>query len=162
MKKFFLILFLVLGGSLQGISAADRSLASEVDGWKKAYERFDLDGFMAFYADDVVFQDPTARIAFTNKQQLRGAYTTIMQGRWGGNYRFDVQSVVQDGSTTVLEGMFSLTYNGEKAEIHFTTWLEFVDGRIKRQLDMFDYNELQRQLPGFGQSFPSEYTGPRE
>ncbi len=130
--------------------------------WIDAYQRFDLDGFLGFYADDVLFEDPTARITFTSKQQLRSAYTAIMQGRWGGNYHFDVKSVVQDGDKTVLEGVFSLTFNGERADIRFTTWLEFEHGKIKRQLDMFDYNELQRQLPGFGQSFPSEYSGPQE
>lgn len=143
-------------------SAQAEAPSPVVKQWIDAYQRFDLDGFLGFYADDVLFEDPTARISFTSKQQLKDAYTRIMQGRWGGNYYFDVKSVVQDDDTTVLEGVFSLTFNGERADIRFTTWLEFERGKIKRQLDMFDYNELQRQLPGFGQSIPSEYSGPQE
>lgn len=145
------------------VASAQADAASPVvKQWIDAYQRFDLDGFLGFYADDVLFEDPTARITFTSKQQLKNAYTGIMQGRWGGNYHFDVKSVAQDGDTTVLEGVFSLTFNGERADIRFSTWLEFERGKIKRQLDMFDYAELQRQLPGFGQSIPSEYSGPQE
>lgn len=163
MKNLLCAALLCLSCGLGEIAAADdKTLPPRLSKWVDAYEHFELDRFLGFYADDVVFRDPTAQINFESKDQLKSAYARIMQGGWGGNYRFDIKNIIVDGATTVFEGLFSLTFNGEKAEIHFTTWLEYEDGKIKRQLDMFDYNELQRQLPDFGKSLPSEYTGPRD
>lgn len=142
-------------------AAEDLEASPQVSRWLDVYHRFDLEGFLDFYAADTRFIDPTARIDFTSRQQLRRAYMGIMQGRYGGNYKFDVNRMVTQENTVVLEGLFSLTWNGQKANINFTTWLEFKNGKITRQLDMFDYNSLQRQIPTFGQGLPSEYTGPR-
>jgi len=159
MKKIIALTFLILAFlPPHAVSASDRT-AHPVDGWLKAYQQFDLDGFLAFYKQDVRFTDPTARLDFTSRVQLASAYTGIMQGRYGGNFVFDVRNSVTQGDVVVLEGLFSLTWNGQKAAINFTTWLFFENGKISRQLDMFDYNNLQRQLPTYGQGVPSEYTG---
>lgn len=143
-------------------TASADAVPTRLAGWVEAYESFNLEQFLGFYAADVRFTDPTARIDFKSRQELKAAYTNIMQGRWGGNYRFKINSVVNQDDLIVFEGLFSLTFNGKKGEIAFTTWLEFEDGKIKRQLDMFDYGALRQQLPEFGQSLPSEYTGPRD
>ncbi len=160
-KKILALVVLCSVGFVGPAAAAEKQLPPALSGWRDAYHEFDLEKFLDFYAEDVSFRDPTAGITFTSKEQLRNTYTGIMQGRWGGNFRFDINNIIEKGNFIVFEGLFSLTYNGEKATIHFTTWLEFEDGMIKRQLDMFDYNALQRQLPTYGQEIPSEYTGPR-
>ena len=131
---------------------------SPVSNWLKAYEGFDLERFIEFYAVDTKFTDPTAQLDFSSRQQLKEAYSIFMQGRYGGNFEFDVKRMVTEGSVTVIEGLFSLTWNGKKGTIQFTTWLDFEDGKIIRQLDIFDYNSLQRQIPEYGQGEPSEYT----
>lgn len=141
-------------------AAAVDEVPDKVADWIDAYQRFDLERFLGFYAEGVSFKDPTAGIDFPNKKALADAYTTIMQGRWGGDFRMDIHSVVARENTVVMEGMFSLTFNGETAHMNFTTWLDFKDGLIVRQLDMFDYAALRRQIPTYGQGIPSEYTGP--
>lgn len=133
-----------------------------VDPWIDAYERFDLDAFLAFYAEDTRFEDPTAQIMFASRNELKAAYVGIMNGRWGGNFEFDRTRTISQGDTIVMEGLFSLTWNGEKAAINFTTWLEIKDGKIQRQLDLFDYNALRRQIEGYGQGLPAEYTDSRD
>jgi len=131
---------------------------SPVSNWLKVYEEFDLERFIEFYAAETQFTDPTAQLDISSREQLKKAYSGIMHGRYGGNFKFDVQRMITEGSVAVLEGLFSLTWNGKKGTIHFTTWLDFKDGKIVRQLDMFDYGSLQRQIPDYGQGVPSEYT----
>ena len=143
-------------------AASAASVPAKLEAWVKAYESFDLERFVDFYADDIRFTDPTAQIELKSRQELTSVFTTIMQGRWGGNFRFKVSNVISQGDLIVFEGLFSLTFNGQKADIAYTTWLEFEDGKIKRQLDLFDYAALRRQIPDYGQSVPSEYTGPRD
>lgn len=162
MTKFLAVTLMCTMGTMVPAGAASKAANHDISGWIDAYQQFDLDRFLDYYADDIRFRDPTAQIDFTSKEQLKNAYSGIMQGRWGGNYRFDINSVVQEGNQVVLEGLFSLTFDGRQGKIHFTTWLEFEEGKIRHQLDMFDYNELQRQLPAFGKGFPSEYAGPRD
>ena len=143
-------------------ASAGDELPKKVVAWVDAYEAFDLERFLSFYADNVSFKDPTAQINFPSKEVLTQAYTGIMQGRWGGNFQFDIQSVIESGNTVVMEGEFSLTFNGEMGKIHFSTWLDYEDGKIVRQLDLFDYAALRRQMPNYGQGMPTEYTGPRD
>lgn len=159
MKKIIALTILCLTFLPSYAASANDQSSHPVSGWLKAYQQFDLDSFLAFYKDDVRFTDPTAGLDFTSRDQLASAYTGIMQGRYGGNFVFDVKNSVTQGDIVVLEGLFSLTWNGQKAAINFTTWLFFEDGKISRQLDMFDYNSLQRQLPTYGQGVPSEYSG---
>ena len=162
MKKLLTAVLMWFVVSPAVLASGQKDLPPALDEWVKAYESFDLETFVNFYTEDTSFVDPTARIHFKSRNELRAAFTTIMQGRWGGNFRFGVNSVVSEGNVIVFEGLFSLTFNGEKAEIAYTTWLEFEGGKIKRQLDLFDYAALRRQLPNYGQSLPSEYTGPRD
>lgn len=143
------------------VAAAD-TVPKRVADWVDAYEDFDLNRFLNFYAENVTFKDPTAGIDFPNKQALTDAYTNIMQGRWGGDFRMDINSVVESGDTVVMEGIFSLSFNGEVAKMNFTTWLDFEGGLIVRQLDLFNYAALRRQIPTYGQGLPAEYTGPRD
>lgn len=157
MKKIITILFVGLI-SLSSQAAFANQQAPVVAGWIKAYEKFDLEAFLEYYTDNTHFVDPTAQINFTSRKQLASTYTGIMQGRYGGNFRFDVKRMVTQGNDVVIEGLFSLTWNGQEATINFTTWLTFEGGKISRQLDMFDYNHLQRQIPTYGQGVPSEYT----
>jgi len=162
MRKF-LILILFSWGLLSTSASAGAEAGKVPDGsivsnWLKAYEAFDLERFTEFYAAEVQFTDPTARLDLRSREQLKKTYRGIMQGRYGGDFKFDVERMVAQGSVTALEGLFSLTWNGQKATVHFTTWLEFRGGKIIRQLDMFDYGSLQRQIPTYGQGEPSEYT----
>lgn len=158
MKKIIAIIFLSFAFLPSSAAWATNQPAHPVSGWLEVYQQFDLEAFLGFYAEDVRFTDPTAQLDFTSRKQLTSAYTDIMQGRYGGNFMFDVNRTVTQGDTVVLEGLFSLTWNGQKATINFTTWLDFKDGKIVRQLDMFDYNNLQRQIPTYGQGTPSEYV----
>ena len=158
MKKIIALVILCFAFLPSHAALANSPPAHPVSGWLKAYQQFDLEAFLGFYAEDVHFADPTARLDFTSRDQLASAYTGIMQGRYGGNFTFEVNRTVTQGDTVVLEGLFSLTWNGQKAAINFTTWLEFKDSKISRQLDMFDYGRLQRQIPTYGQGTPSEYA----
>ncbi len=159
----FAFVFLMLVAPHSSASAfASEDMPKKVVEWVDAYQDFDVDRFLAFYAENVSFKDPTAQIEFPNKQTLADAYRPIMQGRWGGDFRLDIRTVVESGNTVVMEGLFSLTFNGTTAKINFTTWLGFEDGLIVRQLDLFDYAALRRQIPNYGQGIPTEYTGPRD
>lgn len=162
MKRMLTAILLCFWGSTSVLATDAEALPKPLEGWVEAYERFDLEQFIDFYAEDARFSDPTARIDFKSREELRAAYTNIMLGRWGGNFRFKVNNVVAQNDLVVFEGLFSLTFNGKKGDIAFTTWLELEDGKIKRQLDMFDYGALRQQIPDYGQSVPSEYTGPRD
>lgn len=157
---FFLALLATGIAVTPSVQAAGQSVPPKVASWLDAYQQFDLERFLEFYADNVSFKDPTAGITLPSKKDLREIYTPIMQGRWGGDFRMQIQSVVSSGGLVVFEGIFSLTFNGQTANVNFTTWLEFENGLIVRQLDMFDYSALRRQIPTYGQSVPSEYTGP--
>ncbi len=154
MRKFLTVIIaswlLMPSPALAGAGTGTVPEGSTVSNWLKVYEEFDLERFIEFYATEVQFTDPTARLDLRSRKQLEETYTGIMQRRYGGNFKFDVERMVTQGSVTVLEGLFSLTWNEQKATIHFITWLDFKDGKIVRQLDMFDYNSLQRQIPGYG------------
>lgn len=166
MKNKIYAIALVLMAAIAPVQMAPASASDElpkkVVAWVDAYEAFDLDKFLSFYADDVSFKDPTAGIDLPNKEALTKTYTPIMQGRWGGNFRLKVDTIIERDNTVVMEGIFSLSFNEEVANVNFTTWLDYEDGKIVRQLDMFDYAALRRQLPNYGQGIPTEYTGPRD
>lgn len=158
----FSAFFVALALNQMAPVAATDTVPQRVADWVDAYQDFDLNRFLNFYADNVSFKDPTAGIDFPNKRALADAYSAIMQGRWGGDFRMDINSVVESDDTVVMEGIFSLSFNGEVAKMNFTTWLDFEDGLIVRQLDLFNYAALRRQIPTYGQGLPAEYTGPRD
>ena len=138
--------------------ACHQDMSTLLAGWLKAYQAFDLEGFLAFYAEDATFRDPTAGFAMNGRDQIRQVYIPIMQSRYGGDFRFDVQGSVCTENAIVFKGDFSLTYNGQVATFPFSTWLTTKDGKITDQLDMFDYATMRKILGDQLQSPPSEYV----
>lgn len=128
-----------------------------LNNWISAYERFSLQEFIDAYHPDIVFRDPTAGVRLNNREQLRDFYRPIMQSRYGSNFTFDITHQAFSANSIAISGNFSLTYNGTVTTMPFATWLTLKDGKIKAQLDMFDYATMQKDLGEQLNTPPSEY-----
>lgn len=93
--------------------------------------------FMAFYADSMTFEDPTARLAATGRSAFR---TRIVEPNLRvrfANVRWTLSRRVDSGDWVAVEGAFSALVNGSPMTRRFTTWLRFKDGRIVHHIDYF-------------------------
>lgn len=117
-----------------------------LEGWLTAYQKFNHNEFIKYYADTVIFKDPTAGLTLTSKKQVSDFYNTIMKNRYGTNFTFSIDNKAFSHNAVSISGTFSLTYNDKVTSMPFSTWLTFENGKIIKQLDMFDYATMRNDL----------------
>ena len=154
------ILALVFAGSPN--VAAD-SPGSVVDRLFGAYRAASLDGMLANYAPDAVFEDVNQRHYFEGTEQL----TQLLGGLVALHLAMDVNEKrrVIDGDTVVVEYDYVGTLNGAalgqavgkedcpdlEYTLPTTSWYEVSNGKIVRQRDFIDwatYLELRQKMLG--------------
>lgn len=125
-----------------------------VRAWLETYNRGDLDGCMAYYTDDVEFEDPIFGERVSGKPALREAFgkffftgVTILRFLdWSGG----AEGGAVEWEWTAKWGA-NRTFLGFEASLkHFVvrgvTVLKLRDGKISRQTDYWDARSALRQL----------------
>jgi ketosteroid isomerase-like protein len=103
-----------------------------------------MDTWLAHYAPDAFFEDPTAGVSGTGHDQIRKPYVQAFTGPLGP-VRWTILRRAISGDWAVVEGWVDGTQSGKPLRTRFTTWLKIQDGRIVHQIDYLDYAPFKRQ-----------------
>ena len=158
MKRSLIAFTLVLAGS---VSVAGDAPGVVVDRFFDAYRGASLEGMLASYSADAVFEDVNQRHHYEGKEQL----THLLGGLVALHRSMDVQEKrrVVDGNVVVVEYDYVGTVNGEALGqsvgkegcpdldyvLPTTSWYEVEDGKIVHQRDFIDwatYLELRQKM----------------
>ncbi len=119
---------------------------------EKYYSQFQKPGFLVdelinYYADDVVFTDPTFEISAEGKNEVRKLYSEFGTNRTAyRNIQWDIKNVVSQNDSIVIRGMWSGRFQDCDFDIDFMTLLRLVDGKIAEQDDFFAAGTFERQV----------------
>ena len=101
-----------------------------------AFDRHDLDGILAHFADDAVFEGPRGPdrwgARFTGKEEIREAFA----GRFSGipDVRYEDDGAFVDGDRGASEWTLSgTTANGERVEVRGCDLWTFRDGKVVKK-----------------------------
>lgn len=113
---------------------------------------FDVDRLMVFYAENVVFVDPTFDISVTGVDEVRALYAAI--GTDDSRYRdirWQIERVIADADDVAIHGRWSGRFDGKAFDIEFVTLWRLAEGRIVEQRDFFDAPTFDEQVGWQGQ-----------
>lgn len=103
-----------------------------------AFNRHDLDGIMAHFADDAVFESPRGAepwgTRFVGKDAVRAGLAKRFEGIPDVHYGADRHYLSADGTRGVSEWLLTgTTTAGEELAVRGCDLWEFADGRIVRK-----------------------------
>jgi len=122
------------------------------------YSRFQKPGFlvddlMQYYADDVLFTDPTFEIVASGKAEVRKLYADLGTERTAyKNIRWDIQQVISQDDAIVIRGNWSGRFHECDFDIEFMTLWRLSDGKIAVQNDFFAASAFDRQVGWNGET----------
>lgn len=101
-----------------------------------------MDRWLAHYAPDAFFEDPTLGVSATGHDQIRKPYVEAFTGRLGP-VLWTIVRRATGGEWAVVEGWLDATQSGKPVRTRFTTWLKIRDGKIVHQIDYLDYAPMR-------------------
>ncbi len=136
---------------------ADRTSFSEtiVEEYYSHFQKpgFLVDDLMQFYADDVVFTDPTFEVVAEGKSDVRKLYADLGTSQTAyENIQWTITDVVSAGDIIVIRGRWSGRFHDCEFEIDFMTLWRMADGKIAEQNDFFAASSFDRQVGWNGQT----------
>ena len=127
--------------NLQTEEAAVRALDEQ---WSATAGKNDLDGTVAFYADDAVLLAPNAPIA-KDKKSIREAWAAMLVPGSSVSWKISKLELAKSGELGYVYGTYELTMKDSKggADIHDTgknveIWKKQPDGKWKCIVDTFN------------------------
>jgi len=118
------------------------------------YQKFDVDKMVNYYADDVVFIDPTSEIYGENNFHMQGKknivdkFTSLIKSYGQFTLKYNIKQKFETAGYVVYQGVLkSSTVNGDSTYSGcgaITTILTFKAGKITEHRDYFDYNGYKR------------------
>lgn len=160
-----LISFLTLG--FVSAQVSEGSIEQIAKNYINAYSDWDFDKMKTFYANDIVFNDPTASKAFnsnfkkTGKEDVYNFFKNVFKGQFKNNkppyIKFKIEKSFQSNNyvifNTVFESIIPVSWfkqnSNEKVLISmpFVTILEFnKDKKIISHTDYGDYSAYKEQI----------------
>ena len=125
-------------------SAADESAVKETDArWAKTAGANDLDGTVAYYADDASLLPPNAPIA-TGKQAIRAVWAAMLSPDTTISWQVSKADVARSGELAYVMGTYQITAKnpqGKSQEDHgklVEVWKKQADGKWKTVADIFN------------------------
>lgn len=128
---------------------ADARAAKFLDAYYSAYAENDYDRMAAFYAEDVVFEDPTSDSFLRGKAKLREAMNSL-DAVSDLHWRF--HQVVRDGDVVAAQATVAGKANGVPMVTRFSTMVAFKDGKIVRHVDLLDNRPFRAAFEGAASS----------
>ena len=144
-------------------AAAGGDPGQVIDRFYDAYRSGSIEGMLALYAPDAVFEDVNQRHRFAGAEQLRAMLTAIV----GLHQVIDLREVrrITEGDIVVVEYEYAGRLSGAALSqatgregcpdidytLPTTSWYRVADGRITHQKDFIDlatYMELQQKAAG--------------
>jgi len=118
------------------------------------YQQFNVDKMVNYYADNVVFIDPTSEIYGKNNFHMEGKknivdkFTSLIKSYGQFTLKYDIKQKFETAGYVIYQGILkSSTKNGDNIYSGcgaITTILTFKEGKITEHRDYFDYNGYQR------------------
>lgn len=130
---------------------ADKSSIAEkmVDEYYSQFQKpgFHVDALLQYYADDVLFTDPTFEIVAEGKSEVRKLYADLGTERTAyKNIRWTIEDVVAQNDIIVIRGKWSGRFHDCDFEVDFITLWRLLDGKIAEQDDFFAASTFDRQV----------------
>ena len=143
---FFTALFLLVPPACaEQRTPAERLVAEYYAQFQKP--GFLVDDLMEFYADDVVFTDPTFGIVANGKSEVRKLYAQL--GTEATAYRnivWTISDVISQGEAIVIRGRWSGRFHECAFDVDFMTLWKLDGGKIVEQNDFFAAGAFDRQV----------------
>ena len=112
--------------------------------WSATAARNDIDGTVAFYADDAVLLPPNAPIA-TSQHSIRQSWAALLGPNTAVSWKVFKAEVAKSGELGYLYGTYELNIKNEKggASVHDTgklveIWKRQTDGKWKCIVDIYN------------------------
>ena len=128
--------------------------AAFVQTWLATYNRADLDGCMACYTDDVIFEDPIFGECVKGKTALREAFasffftgvTSLRFRDWSGGTEGGAVEWEWTANWGANRTFLGFDVSHKRFVTRGVTVLQFRDGKICRQTDYWDARNALRQI----------------
>lgn len=114
---------------------------------------FSVDELMKYYADDVIFTDPTFEIVAVGLAEVRKLYADLGTSRTAyKNIRWTIQNVVSQDDFVVIRGNWSGQFHKCDFDVEFMTLWRLTDGKISVQNDFFAASTFDKQVGWNGET----------
>lgn len=153
-----IVLALIAGVLLFALPAASDEVSAAGKIVESYYSKFQKPGFlvddlMSYYAEDVVFTDPTFEIVAEGKKEVRKLYADLGTDRTAyKNIRWEITDVITQDDAIVIRGRWSGQFQNCDFDIDFMTLWRLKDGKITEQNDFFAASSFDRQVGWNGSS----------
>ena len=120
-------------------------LSRVIDDYYDAYAKEDRARMLAFYADEALFEDPTANLRAVGKAELTKLYDSIGWDDYADlSWNFEGRIFATD--RVALEGTVSGLYRSKPFRMRIATIFIFKKGKIVHHLDLVDYIAFREQM----------------
>jgi steroid delta-isomerase-like uncharacterized protein len=136
------------------VSAEDRTAQERViEDWARFWSAHDMDGLVALFTDDLVYEDVTMGRVNHTRAELRAFAEEFFVGF--PDVKFEVRSRFATGSHGGAEWVMRGTHTGDipgmpatgkRVEVRGASVLEFNGGKIRRCSDYWDMATFLRQI----------------
>ncbi len=151
MHRAIALILLLTGFALQASAQPMRDV--KVRSWAEDYfaryaARDDWPGFVALFADDLVFEDPLANMSLVSREEFKAFYhwpDPSFSKHPDYPQTLVLEDLIVQGNRSIGSGYFTpFKYQGftyaEDEPMRFTIWLTWSDdGKITKQIDWIDY-----------------------
>lgn len=164
-KTLTLILLLVLSSFSFGQTNESKNQTFALE-YMQAYGKWDFDTMKTFYAEEVHFEDPTAKAAFQQdfifdgKENVYQFFKTVFKDKFKNDkppyVNFVIEKVFTSGKHTIINSTFECVLPNawfqEKTNetiliaIPFVTILTIENGRITKHIDYGNYTKYFEQI----------------
>jgi steroid delta-isomerase-like uncharacterized protein len=133
--------------------AQETALEQVLDDWGRYWSSHDMDGLLALFTDDVIYEDVTMGAVNHGKDELQ----RFGQGFFVGfpDVTFEVTSRFAGGTSGAIEWVMRGTHRGDlpgmpatgkQVDVRGTSIIEFAGDKIRRCSDYWDMATFLKQL----------------
>lgn len=116
--------------------------------YNSAWESFDVDAILAFFAEDATFHMMPTQEA-TGHEEIRAVIERILSRHKAGS--FEVVHMIEDATGLVMNERVDrfLRKDGKWVSIEVVGVFEFADGKITAQREYFDMKAITDQMADY-------------
>jgi len=114
-----------------------------------AFTSLDAEAMVAYYHDDIVFQDPA--FGQLKGERAKNMWRMLCQSQKGKDFRVEYSEVTSNGiyAKAQWEAHYNFSQTGRKVHNKIDASFEFKDGLIVRHDDSFNLHVWAKQALGF-------------
>ena len=124
-------------------------MESQIGKFYESFSNLDIEGMLACYSDDIVFEDPA--FGKLEGDRAKNMWRMLLESQKGKEFRviYSDESTNENSGTITWEAFYEFSKTGRKVHNVIHAEMQFENGKIVRHKDEFSLRTWAKQAMGF-------------